>query len=221
VQEKKLHYINAASDRLLGNAGGVGRRYLEERGISLSTAYVYLLGMDQNKFDSVTETIRPAIVIPWFDTDPAGETITAIKYRFIDNLAGDPKHRYTSWGRPIIFGLHTAAGHDRLILVEGEINAMSIVQTSARELLGIDALSFGGQSGSRKSVLKRLVKDYRHVIVWADDPEKAKEIPSSLDIPTGALCSTSIDGLKYDANALLQKNLLSDFLRAIIKLRFD
>jgi 5S rRNA maturation endonuclease (ribonuclease M5) len=108
--------------------------------------------------------------------------------------------------------LHAAAGHDVLILVEGEFNAMSIAQVSAAQIMNIDALSFGSQSGSHQDVLRKVSQEYRRVIVWADDPEKAKEIRSTLKRPADALCSPEIDGTKYDANALLQLGWLTDFL---------
>ncbi len=215
-QARAWNRTNDAFAYLQSETGEPGRRYLAERGISKATIYTYLIGLDPNKFDTATKTTRPAITIPWFDHAPDGETITAIKYRFIDELARDPKHRYTSLGKQILFGLHAAAGQDVLILVEGEINAMSIMQASAQELLHIDALSFGSQSGSRQGVLQKVAHDYRSVIVWADDPEKAKEIRSLLDRPAAALCSPEMDGHKYDANALLQKAWLVDFLREAI-----
>lgn len=216
-QNKLWRRADVAFSYLKSIAGRSGRRYLTERGITKATIYTYLLGMDPNKFDTATNRRRPAIVIPWFDSTPGGWTITAIKYRFIDDLARDPKHRYTSVGTPILFGLHAAAGHDVLILVEGEINAMSIMQVSARDLLHIDALSFGSQSGGRIDVLKRVAQEYRHAIIWADDPEKADQLRSLLDRPASALCSPDIDGRKYDANALLQADWLGGFLREVIR----
>jgi hypothetical protein len=222
LQKKLWRRVDVSFSYLKSIAGRSGMRVLTERALSKATRYIYLLGMDPNKFDIITKRKRPAIVIPWFDSGPDGEIITAIKYRFIDDLARDPKHRYTSIGKPIVFGLHAAAGHDVLILVEGEINAMSIVQVSARDFLHIDAISFGGETQVRADVLRQVAKDYRRVMVWADDAEKAKKIRTGLNlIAASALCSPEIDGHKYDANALLQKDWLSDFLREAVKFRFD
>jgi hypothetical protein len=219
-QGKTWHRIDAAFDHLQSQNGKPGGVYLTERGISIGTIYLYLLGFDPNTWDPMTNSIRPAIVIPWFDSGPDGEIITAVKHRFIDELAKqDKKYRFgmPKGSQPIIYGLHAAAGHDVLILVEGEINAMSIMQTSASERVHVDALSFGSESGGRKNVLKRVAQDYRRVIVWADDPEKAETIQSSLEGPVTALCSPEVDGLKYDANTLLIKGWLGDFLRSSLR----
>jgi 5S rRNA maturation endonuclease (ribonuclease M5) len=215
-QSNAWRSVDAASDRLASQDGNAGRLYLEQRGISRATVLTYRLG-----FAKVTKSERPAIVIPWFDDSAKdGELITAIKYRFIDALAKLEKSRrfmMAGGSKPIIFGLHAAAGHDVLILVEGEVNAMSIAQVGAAEVMNIDALSFGSQSGSHQDVLRKVSQEYRRVIVWADDPEKAKEIRSALKRPADALCSPEIDGTKYDANALLQLGWLSDFLVEAIR----
>ena len=215
-QSNAWRMIDAASDCLASQDGNAGRLYLEQRGISRATVLTYRLG-----FAWITKSERPAIVIPWFDdSGKDGELITAIRYRFIDDLAKQEKSRrfmMAEGSKPIIFGLHAAAGHDVLILVEGEFNAMSISQVSAAEVMNIDALSFGSQSGSHQDVLRKISQEYKRVIVWADDPEKAKEIRSALKRPADALCSPEIDGTKYDANALLQLAWLTDFLVEAIR----
>ncbi len=154
--------------------------------------------------------------MPWYDTE---ETITAIKYRFIDNLAKDKSNRYTmaKGSKQILFGLQNAIGNETLILVEGEINAASITQIRWRDVLHIDALSFGSETTSHADILHTVAKDYQRVIVWADDPAHANDIRSSLSRPAEAICSPEIDGVKYDANTLLQNGYLSQFLQETIK----
>jgi phage/plasmid primase-like uncharacterized protein len=191
-------------------AAQIARDYLHARALDPATWLVYLLG-----FAVVYK--RPAIVIPWFDSD---WTITAIKYRFIDDLAKrDTGRRFgmAEGSKPILFGLHAATSHDTLVLCEGEINAMSISQISVNTLPGLDALSFGSQSGGRAEILREVARDYQRVIVWADEPEKATEIKQSLARPAEALCSPVIDGTKYDANALLQNGDLAEFLQETIE----
>jgi hypothetical protein len=208
-QAQRWQEVNKTSHALIHSPHAQpAREYLAARCLHRATWEVNLLG-----FGYVFK--RPAIVMPWCDIG-ADETITAIKYRFID---GDLKHRYmmARGSVQILFGLQAAAGHDVLILVEGEINAMSISQTSAYELLHVDALSFGSDTGSRLHVLNRVAQDYKRVIVWADDAERSNAIRSSLARPADALCSPVIDGVKYDANALLQKAWLSEFLRETLK----
>lgn len=211
-QSERWHEVQDAFETLLNSPQGrLGRDYLTSRYLDRATWEVNLLG-----FANVFK--RPAIVIPWWDVGTF-DTITAIKYRFIDDVSKHDGIRFmmAKDSKQIIFGLHAAAGHETLIFVEGEFNAMSITRTSDYYGLGIDALSFGSETGSRENVLNRIAHDYKRVVVWADDAKKTKAITSSLTQSADMLCSPVIDGVKFDANALLQKSLLADFLRATIK----
>lgn len=164
--------VERASNELLESPHAQpGRDYLTNRRLDRATWLINLLG-----FEYVFN--RPAILIPWWDVDTF-DTITAIKYRFIDDLAQRDKNRRFMMAEgsiKILFGLNAAAGQEVLILTEGEINAMSITQTSDYHGLKIDALSFGSQSGIRETDLQRVSQDYRRVIVWADDAEKSNAI---------------------------------------------
>jgi hypothetical protein len=211
-QESHWQEVNKTSHALIHSTEAEkAREYLQSRGLNRATWEVNLLG-----FGYVFK--RPAIIIPWCDIG-GNEIITAIKYRFIDEQARDPNKRFmmARGSVPILFGLHAAAGHDILILTEGEINAMSITQTSALELLHVDALSFGSETGNRENILQRVAHDYRRVIVWADKADVSNAIRSALRRPADALCSPVLDGVKYDANALLQKAWLADFLRETLQ----
>jgi hypothetical protein len=143
----------------------------------------------------------------------------AISYRFIDDPTLEPRYWAEPGSRRIVFGMMQRQNDEgTLIFVEGEFNAMSIAQACRDEIPFIDVLSFGGESQSRPDILRKVTKDYKRVIVWKDNPEKASGLRSDLgrhnDI---ALCSPEIDGTKYDANALLQKGWLGDFLRETLK----
>ncbi|MDX9690753.1 MAG: primase-helicase zinc-binding domain-containing protein [Alphaproteobacteria bacterium] len=206
-QAQRLNEITTASDALLANKPA--RAYLESRALDPSMWNVFSLG-----FALIYK--RPAIVIPWMDEE---ETITAIKYRFIDDRAKDKSQRYTmaKGSKQILFGLSFAGLSETLILVEGEFNSISIAQVSAAEGFGIDALSFGSDTTTHADILRIVASDYRRVIVWADNPDIANDIRSSLARPAGAICSPEIDGIKYDANAMLQKGFLAGFLHQTIK----
>lgn len=211
-QAENWKKVERASDELLESQHAqLGREYLINRALDRATWAVNLLGF-------VYVFNRPAILIPWWDVGTF-DTITAIKYRFIDDLAQRDKSRrfmMTESSKTILFGLNAAAGHNILILTEGEFNAMSIQQTSDYFGLEIDALSFGSETGSRENILHQVAQDYKRVVVWADDAERSNTIRLSLSRSADALCSPIVDGVKYDANALLQKAWLADFLRETI-----
>jgi hypothetical protein len=213
-QGQRLNEISAANNALLPFKPA--RDYLTFRRIDPCMWNVYLLGFVM-AFDPQTQRKRPAISIPWMDEE---ETITAIKYRFIDELAKDKRYRYTmaKGSKQILFGLQIAGGHETLFLVEGEFNAASIAQqVTALEGYSVDALSFGSETTSHERILQAVACEYRQVIVWADDPEHSSKICASLGRPADAICSPEIDGLKYDANTLLQNGYLAQFLREMIK----
>jgi DNA primase len=212
-QAQRWHEITQATDALLSNKPA--RAYLESRAFDPAIWNTYLLGFEM-AFDPKTQMRRPAISIPWYDTD---ETITAIKYRFIDDLAKDKSHRYTmaKGSKQILFGLHMASGNETLILVEGEFNSMSITRVSTGDLLHVDALSFGSETATNADILRAVADDYQRVIIWADDPAHANTIRLSLARPAEAICSPEISGVKYDANTLLQNRHLAQFLLETIK----
>lgn len=203
-QAQRWHEVTQAGDALEVNKHA--RAYLQARALDPSIWHLYNLG-----FALIYK--RPAIVIPWWDAD---NTITAIKYRFIDDLAKDKAHRYTmaKGSKQILFGLHIAGGCEILLLVEGEVNAMSITQATECQ---IDTLSFGSETATHADILRAVANDYQRVIVWADDPNHANDIRLSLARPAEAICSPEIDGVKYDANTLLQGGYLPQFLQETIK----
>ncbi|MBI1792969.1 MAG: hypothetical protein HYR70_02095 [Chloroflexi bacterium] len=203
--------VSAANNALLKSQEA--RDYLTGRRLDQCTWNLYLLGYAVI-YDPTVKRQRPAIVIPWQD----GETITAIKYRFIDNVPDGLRYTAHKGSTPILFGLSAAANDKTLLLVEGEINCMSISQTACYELIsGLDVISFGSDTGGRASILQTIASGYQRVIVWADDAEKSSAIRSMLARPALALCSPLLDNIKHDANILLQKGLLGDFLRETIK----
>ena len=205
-----------ASDRLLeSESGEPGRRYLTERGISRGAMYMNMLGYvpivklrPTPKHPNGFVIPHGAIVIPWLDV---GNVVTAIKYRFTDGY----KMRYTFWGddMPYLFGLqHILESDQTLLFVEGELNAISVLQTLPR---GVSVVSAGSEGNGNAALLKALARHYSRVVVWTDDPDKARTIRERMNRPEARLLkSPVIDGVKYDANQMLQAGLLMEFISA-------
>lgn len=210
-QVKAWKRIDAASNRLVADEVNPGWQYLTERGISRGAIYMNLLGYDPAKYDKSTNSNRPAIVVPWLDM---GETVTAVKYRFIDELARADKNRRfiaLSGSMPYLFGLqHVLTSDETLLFVEGELNAISILQTLPR---GVSVVSAGSEGNGNAAILRALAGHYARVIVWTDDPAKGQEIRERMHRGDARLLkSPMIDGKKWDANQMLQAGLLMDFL---------
>jgi hypothetical protein len=94
-------------------SGEAGRQYLAARGISRGSIFMHLLG-----FAVISK--RPTIVIPWLDI---GDVVTAVKYRFIEELASQNKGKRFSMmagSMPYLFGLqHILSSDKTLLFVEG------------------------------------------------------------------------------------------------------
>jgi len=217
-QASAWRVVGCASDRLFSDDGQVARDYLSSRGLHRGTWYAWHLGL-ANVFDVIAQQSRPAIVIPW--VTKADEEITAVKYRFFidDHLEG---LRYTSLtgSVPFIFGESSILSNDQtVLLVEGEINALSLWQCHPR---GVSVVSFGAeQEGeipqARAVILRNLARNYKHVIIWCDEAERSKQYQNTLSRICHKLHSPKQAGEKLDANKLLQMGELFVFIREVMK----
>jgi DNA primase len=149
TQARMMAAMDAAGDALYTPDGQQAQDYLRSRGLALGTWYAWHIGYNAKTYDTATETKRPAIWLPWYYIDAQRESITTIKYRFIDELAKDNKHRFNSIsGGKItghLYGLWDAQPTDKvLLLVEGELNALSLWQQRPRD---VTVLSIGSEGG--------------------------------------------------------------------------
>jgi hypothetical protein len=214
--EAWMDQTRAITRLLHSRSEAAGRQYLEGRGLVLATWEFASLGF-ANVYDHQTEIKRPAITIPHFDQS---EAITGIKIRFIDELARlNPDRRYSARGRSKfylygLYGLNSAAGD--LLLMEGEINALSVMQCHPA---GFNVLSIGSDNftEAQAALLRPLAALHKRVTIWTDDPAKSEPIKAALShLEAQRLQSPMIEGKKYDANQLLQAGLLADFLSTVL-----
>ena len=208
--------MDAAAAALLRPEGEPGRDYLIRRGLHPGTWLAWQLGFAP-LYDPTAGKKRQAIVVPWFDMEPGAETITAVKYRFIDERPHGLRYLSRRGSLPILFGLWSAVpGGDTLLLVEGEINAISVWQCRPA---GVTCFSFGSDGGSHPEVLAAAARSYRRVFVWADDPGRALGIRAALGRQAIPVQSATRERAKLDANALLQDGLLPEFLNGLLGVR--
>jgi hypothetical protein len=79
-------------------------------------------------------------------------------------------------------------------------------------------LSFGSESGGgRADILRALALRYQKVFVWADNPKKASEIRNVLGSFAAALQSPIQNGVKWDANKMLQEGVLHKFISKLFE----
>ena len=205
--------IDDGCKRLDSLDGAPWRDYLADRCITLVTARAWWLGAGQAKDNG--GAWLPALILPWVDADIA----TGVKYRFLTGA-----QRYKSWGAYMgsfalnVFGRHVLGGaYDTLLMTEGELNAVSCWQAvKAAGLSGVDVVSIGSDSVPDGPALLELAGDFRRVVAWLDKPEKAAVVRSILPGARVGKSPQDDDGAKLDANELLKRGALADFLRAIL-----
>lgn len=214
-QRQAESLVTSAAARLQDGAGGeAGRAYLASRGITLESAAAWRLGVADLWHPRRHERLS-ALTIPWLD----GRCVLAVQYRFfVPGLAhGD---RYAQWpgGERLLCGLHLLRRASTLVLVEGELNAVSIHQAC----LDLDVLSWGPQANIlRPCVLERLDRvlqcGYERVLLWADDAALAERISVLISAhPSVPECIVRQPPAGLDANDLLQSGALSQLVSSLV-----
>lgn len=220
--------------KLLGEAGPllncqpggeVGRKYLLDRHLGPDTWLamgfgfkpdVWLPGTKRkNKDTGAYETVgkpHPAITIPWYNAegDLVGIRARFLKrheYTDLDGKARDEKQTAQGGSKfgGTLWGWHLEGGETVLIICEGEINAASIWQVTRG--LNFKVLSLGSESQKLTPADIERIRNYRHVLIWMDRPEVAKELQRVL--PKASAVSSPKG---KDANDLLKIGKLADFL---------
>lgn len=214
--------LTDAQDRLAGSpAGQPGRDYLAKRGIEPSTWSAWGLGFAP-AWNATAASHMPAVWLPW-----RNRQISALQFRF---LTDDKSLRFgqLAGGERFLFGLQhlIEAGPDaapgrlaNLLLVEGEINALSLWQVIEAGRYPADVVSFGPQANIRNHQVQRLAatiaRRYKRVIVWADEPDAALAGLGALPPALRSLAVRSPNG--RDANDLLIAGALDDVLFGLLK----
>lgn len=194
------------------HTANVGADYLTRRGLAPETWQAFGIGYDAK---------RNAIALPWFRR---GE-IWGVRYRLLnpppnaDKLISEKDSMFAG----LLFGgmalpLRSDSpllAQRSLLIVEGEINAMSVWQIGAPARC--DVLSLGGQWATLPASLPAIAARYRSRIVWMDKEPIARRNAQALD--AAAFWSQKGDDLstKRDANDHLRDGSLGPLLAAMLQ----
>ncbi len=201
------------------DVGASGRAYLAQRGISLETAHFWVLGYApvSPPWDKAQQRRvgGPSITLPYLRH--VDDRIMAVRYRRIhpdeDRYINEPGSTVR------LYGLHLLnANASTLIVVEGELNAISIWQ--AGKGLDCTVVSIGGHSLGELvlSDVGRLAANFGRCLVWCDEPEKSQQLRAALGVPDVQMRrSPVLDGKKIDTNDMLQRGQLGPFLARILE----
>jgi hypothetical protein len=217
-QQKYVALVDAAQAQLFSSAGGAGQDYLLGRGLEPSTWLAFRLGLALY-WNPDLKRNEPAIVMPWYAAD--GKTLRGVRFRFLQVHKIDVgKDRQDVFSRKTtsaegsgqftgaFFGMQALEtgipSLSTFVCCEGELNCCSIWQT-ARDT-HLDVLSLGSERATLSDKQIDFAKQYRHLIVWFDKNEVAKQQAVAL----GAHKYSSPNS--QDANDLLRVGLLGGLL---------
>lgn len=228
--DKAVALLETAQNALYSESDKRGAEYLTRRGLTPATWRRYGLGYKTDcglpgTWNSETKTHshpkQPAIVIPWY----VGKRLVAIRYRFLEqHTYTDANGKQQTNKQNALFGSEfagrmfggqamtmTCEDKRTLIICEGETNAMSIYQVSGETK--VDVLSMGSESSHLTTAMASYARRFKHVMIWADEPDIAKNLMAALPGAFG-VHSKALTGAKQDANDLLRAGHLGGYLTA-------
>ena len=232
---KAERLVAESQARLWRAEGEPGQAYLEGRALEPATWLAYGLGYQPDVALPGTHGKRrePAIVLPWY----VGGKVVAVRYRFLkehvytDSEDKERKVKQTSlwrayeghmpfagrlFGGQVLprFAPDAEQPTERLralLLVEGEINGMSVWQCAGGPEVDhdwrLDVLSLGSESAKLSPAAVQFAQRYGAIFAWADRAEVAQSLMAALP---GAHGIRSPGG--QDANDLQRAGLLGGFL---------
>ncbi len=178
---------------------GIGARTLNRAAVKFGSAY----------FPQV-EDFAPCIIFPYFaPTEDGKPELVNRKYRTMD------KHfRMEAGARPVLWGLETIIGCDTVVIVEGEMDRLALIESGIDHVVSVP---HGAPSPTAKDYATKFdfliesesaIRDVRRWIIWSDADEPGRALEAELSRRLGReRCSRviAVEGCK-DANDALLKH---------------
>lgn len=232
-KERNEARVKEAQRRLWAPEGAPGREYLAGRGLEPLTWQVFGLGYSPYAYCADVDGGVPAIVMPWVSKQTG---MFAVRFRYLQ--AQGEQRLISSKGSIFegkLYGGHVLDGADAeraqrtLLVIEGELNAMSCWQVA--QDAGLDVLSMGSHNTTITDNMVSVAGQYGRVLVWLDRADMAAQaaqrLPDAYAIRSPYRKDASgntitrenkrgeLEPVKMDANDMLQAGTLGLFLAAM------
>lgn len=229
-QRDAEEHVQRAHERLLSAAGRDARRYLASRGFTPDTWRKFQLGFVPSVRVPRSEERAGAISWPIVG-ESHGDGVVAVKYRFVSPTTSGSRYTMragsnvtgrlfgvnglpewvTPWDEPATSTVERLAC---LVLCEGELNGVAVAQ--ACEPFGVAVLSTGSESQNRLPWWAvSLASRFGCVVTWFDKPDVSTSVLAqfhAVNRHAVAVRSPTVDGVKLDANEMLNRGLLPAFV---------
>lgn len=179
---------------------GIGLRTLERASVKVANAYLPQI-----------EDFAQCIVFPYFSISEDAEIVlTNRKYRGV----GEKHFRMEAGARPVFWGLESIAGCETVVIVEGEMDRLALIESGADAVLSVPHGAPNPTSRDYTSKFDFLAESaantahVKHWIIWADNDEPGKALEAELSRRLGReRCSrvVAVEGCK-DANDVLMRH---------------
>lgn len=197
--------------------GSPAEQYLLSRSLTVETQAAWRLGFG---YFTINNTKYDSITIPWHDTD---RHLAGLSHRLIN----PPDKRYKAPWHPgmaghvagLLCGHHThKSENSTLIIVEGILNAPSLWQVCHQRA---NVLTPGTENADPTAWPLDEIRKYDHVIVWTDKQAVADKWAAAVGGNVTAIHAPVINGTKLDANEMLQRGVLKEFLDRVLPAQQD
>lgn len=168
-------------------------KYLESRGISRDVT---------EKYQITTRKDNPNIlVIPFFDEN---NVLVFVKYRNLKNK-GAGKEFCEKDAKPILFGMNHCDGFDRLIITEGQFDALALTESGLSNAVSVP---LGSMAFTWIEHVWEWIIRFKEIIIFGDCEKDKVTLIDALQrrLPQPVKCVSAGDYLgEKDANDILKK----------------
>ena len=192
--------------------GSPAEQYALSRDLTVETQAAWRMGYGYFVVDGVK---HDSITVPWHDAD---RHLVGLSHRLINPPS---KHHKAPWHggmaghvAGLLCGWHThKSENSSLIITEGILNAPSIWQECRHRA---NVLTPGTENTDPNAWPLDEIRKNDHILIFMDKQPVADRLAAAVGGNVTAIHAPVINGVKLDANEMLQRGILGDFLDRVL-----